>query len=213
MRLGGVNPTRDHDYRYFFYGMLLVVVCAVGITWAWADGYAGLALKYNGLFFGTTFALLFAIGMVLALERLWRYSIALNAVKGCVGPEDLRLLFGIESLSADDLTLFERRIHSTLWRETDTIKHLSSLAFQLGFFGTIIGLLLVFDELKAVTGPDDVLKQLPNISQRFALAFGTTVVGFVVHVPLAQMHRLVRNAATDLEDRIMRALRAHRGGL
>lgn len=210
VKLGRVTSTSNHDYRYFFFGILLVFVCAILFTLAWAQGYIQQAHASIGAVFSIVFAALFVAGIYTGLARLWTYSTAINAVKSGRISVEVFGLFPSSDFDHDELGVMQEAIRERLWRDINTIEYLASLAFKAGFVGTLWGLGLVFQQVEKVTGAESVLQHLPSIGHSFALAFVTTLVGVAVQVPVLQMHRLARNAAMDLESRIMRTIRDQR---
>lgn len=210
LKLGPVSRTRDHDFRYFFYGLLVLFVCVIALTLAWAEGYIAMAHASIGLLFSTAFAALFVTGLVIALMQLWRYSTGINALKaGRIEPGAFGLL-PHHDIEREELSVIADAVRDALWREVNTIEYLGGVALKVGFVGTLVGLMFVFQDMKEFTSAEAVLKQLPVLGKHFALAFVTTLVGVSVQMPLNQLHRLARNAAMDLETRIMRFLREMR---
>lgn len=210
IKLGQVTTTSEYDFRYFFFGILLMFVCAIFFTLAWAQGYVQQAYSSIGIVFSVVFAALFAAGMCTGLLRLWTYSSAINAVKSGRISIDVFGLFSASDFANDELSVIQEAVRERLWRGINTIEYLASLAFKAGFVGTLWGLGLVFQQVEKITGTESVLQQLPSIGHSFALAFVTTLVGVAVQIPVLQMYRLVRNAAMDLESRIMRTIRDER---
>lgn len=81
-----------------------------------------------------------------------------------------------------------------LYRMTDGIGLIASVAPMLGLLGTVIGMVGAFDTITLADGPARPDQLAGNISQ----ALVTTVLGLVVAIPATAAHTFVRNRIDSL---------------
>jgi hypothetical protein len=207
VRLGQVRATRDHDYLQFFFALLAFIAVICGLGWAWkSTTYLQYAHDAIGLPFTVAFSVLLAYGLFNGLIQSWKVSRSINMVKRCSSIAELHTFFGFELNSKVSTDYLNDVIADDLERRIDGIEYAKRLSVMVGFFGTVVGIMLVVGSLQDVRSADDVFKALPGIAHGLKVAFGTTLVGIIVGVIVGQMARLVRNAAMMLKARILRVL-------
>ncbi len=207
VRLGQVRATRDHDYLQFFYALLAVLAVMCGLGWGWqSTTYLQYAHNAIGLPFSVTFVALLTYGLLSGLVQCWKVSRAINKVKHCASIEELHTFFGFEPNSKVSTDYLTDVVADDLERRVDGVEYVKRLSVMVGFFGTVVGIMIVVGSLEGVRSADDVFKALPGIAHGLKIAFGTTLVGIIVGVIVGQMARLVRNAAMMLKARLLRVL-------
>lgn len=207
MNLGPVRITHDHDQRQFFNALLLCAAVGIALFWAYQEGAAQAMYDAIGFWFALVFAMILFAGLVKGLLSARVLSQSLDAIKNArPNAEEIKKLFDVEELSVVDVTLLKGHISDKLFMQIDSVRHLANMATVVGLFGTAWGLWKVLLVFGKITSSEEVFRHLPVMSEGLALAFCTTLVGIVVYVPLNQMHRFLRNSATELKNRIHRML-------
>ena len=179
-------------------------------------GYVGYAIILMGL-----------TGLLIALWRLAVLLRARRSVHRQLGQEQAdagnplgRILAAYEQNRGMELEALSLKLDEAIMRETPAlerwqgiIKVFAALAPLLGLLGTVVGMILTFQQL-TLFGTGDPKLMAGGISQ----ALMTTVLGLLVAIPLVLLHSLVsslsRNLVEILEERSLGlvARRAAAGG-
>lgn len=186
-----VDPTRGQLLR------LLIQTPAIGerIRQGSYVGYVIIAMGVAGL--------LIALWRLIALQRVKR-SVARQLEHGDTDESNPlgRILATYErnkdsALDALSLSLDEAIMRETpiLERHQGLIKVFAALAPLLGLLGTVVGMILTFQQL-TLFGTGDPKLMAGGISQ----ALMTTVLGLIVAIPLILLHSLVAGASRSLQE-------------
>jgi len=209
VKLGPVAVTKDHDYRQFYYAVLLVFATLSLLGYLWNEGVIGHWMTTFKMWYIAGFGILLVAGCATCLQVTWKVSRGLNAVKrdGGMGSPQMESLFGVKLIEDEkhDIDLLKEVVRDTLGKMIDTLAHIGNMAVILGIIGTIDGLMQSFVIL-AGAKPEEAMAKLPEMSANLAL-FGTSMLGIIIYVIVRQMYRFARNGAYDLKHRIFRVLK------
>lgn len=156
---------------------------------------------------GVLIVVLFAVGLVMALERVVRFAIlerrmtreragedevAGNPLGRVLGVADLHDGAPVEELErhleqaiATEIAPLERRIGA--------IKVMAGLATMLGLLGTVLGMIHTFEVL-ALAGPGEPKLLASGIAE----ALVTTLLGLIAAIPLLVLHTIVQGRSERL---------------
>lgn len=205
--LGPVRASREHDYRQFFIILLVVMASGLFLVWGYYEGILVYIYEGIGPHFALVFCVFLVLGAFLGIQEAWRLSHDINTIKnGDISVAQLKTLFAISEFSNVNIELLKEQISDRLTLRMDTIKYIADLGALTGLFGTAYGLVLAFHAISEVRSVEDVFGQMPQISSSLSISFLTTLVGIIVYVIIGQMYRCVRNASTELKNRVFRSL-------
>ena len=210
LRLGPVKMSSDHDWRQFCFSILLVIAVGVFVAWTWSEGYFQTADQLMGRAFTWGFCALLLWGLAEGIGQNFVLSRAINMVKRARNLADLSGVFGFEPNARVSAEYLADVVQDQLDLRVGRVKYVQRLATLLGYFGTVLGLVLMCAHLKEVRSQQDIFRVLPGMAEGLMMAFSTTIVGIVVFVAVRQMGRLVERASVSLKAKIMRRLQEDR---
>lgn len=211
LQLGGVKITPCHDYRQFCYAVLMTLCVAAIIGWCWVEGYLADAIAAIGPAFGIGFTYLLIIGLYRGLRKSWELAVDINTIKHGGGVDELKSFFGLDPNARVSGDLLIGVVEDYLAAKASSVEYFKKLAAQLGYFGTVLGIMYALYAMREIRSAEDALRAIPSITEGLMLAFATTLVGIVVNVALGQMVRYIDTTGVIFKTRVIRVLAQKKG--
>ena len=160
---------------------------------------------------GYAILVLLAIGLVFGVLRLFQLTVTSMAVSGQArsrspsrGNPLGRVMMAAEDARGEDLDSFERKVDAAIVRESagldfglNLIKLIAAIAPLLGLLGTVIGMIVTFQQI-TLFGTGDPKTMAGGISQ----ALITTVLGLVAAIPLLFIHSFCASASRGVQQKL-----------
>ncbi len=206
--LGPPDQTRDHHYRRFFSALMFTLGIAVAMGWAYYQGYIDEMVKSMGVGFTIFFALLLVSGIGASLREAFQASREINEIKQ-IGDDvgKLKEYFHIKKLNSLAFQYVCRQVEREVDRRLSGLLFIYELSFNVGFFGTLVGILIGLAPLAAlmIYTQETLAPKMPAFFTGMLFAFWTAIAGLAVAIVTRCMFYLLWKSTAMLQSRVERA--------
>jgi hypothetical protein len=206
-RMGEVNQTREHDWKHAFMMFLLVLIVTGILWWAYEMGHLASMVKAVGWPVTTFFGVLLAAGVHKGFQLSREVSREINQIKRINDPAKLLEVFGIEAFNGLSFTYVCRRVGRNLTGRISGLPELAEFSMNVGFLGTLIGLLIGFSSFAEITvfNQENLLPHMPRFFFGLGFAFWSSIAGLAVSMVARRMELMLWRSSSALEDKVERA--------
>lgn len=208
INLGPPAKTRDHHHRRFFPVVIFTAMVIAVAVWGYEEGYLATMVKSMGPGFTLFFATLLLVGLSMAWYEHHKVAKELDELKEVSdNAEELKHVFQIRFFNSLGYEYVRDQIEIQLEDRLDGLQFLADQSFNIGFFGTIVGLLLAIDPLGILsTFTQETLgPKMPLFVLAMQLSFWTAMAGLMVSVVAETMLFLLERSLNIFKSRALRA--------
>lgn len=202
--------SRHHLYQYLLiFRFILLNIIATGIAVAiylqgWLDG----ALHGETFWLSLVIILVFAIGLVVCGQKVWRTSIELNQIrKEQPAPQSRadKYLVSIINHSAESRSTSANLLRLRMTNYISLVQHLANTLVFLGLVGTVIGFIVALAGVdpQSSINVETVAPMITTLVQGMSIALYTTLIGSVLHIWLMINHRILATGTMHLFNTIV----------
>lgn len=190
-----------HVPLYQFAALNLPGVALLGIAWhrGWLDNLVAVDPTRLTL----VIVAVFAVGMLLAVHRLWRIDHELDCIRSFNPPADAwarRYRDEVRGRSSGSRSIAASTLRIRVTDYIAVIRHVAGSLVLLGLIGTVVGFIVALSGVDPDKAADvnSMTSMVATLIQGMSVALYTTLAGAVANLWLMVNYRLVASAAVRL---------------
>lgn len=185
-----------------------LVACGLAVA-AWLQGWLVGLNERTTLICSAVVVAVFVYGLVLCGIKIWRTSVALNALNAGSVParsEAARYVAELSAAGAENRSIHIGMLRMKLGHKIQIVRQIASLLVFLGLIGTVVGFIIALSGVRpeAVSQAESVTTMVATLIQGMSVALYTTLLGAVLNVWLNINHRILATGTVNLMSAIIR---------